>query len=542
MANRRDINRWKRNQSESGYWNEWAEGRMKAKEKLEKERKWAVDEHGNAANMETKRWMDSASVNFFEHVFEEAVDFSGCLFPWTVDFGQAKFKFERGTSFGDAIFSGPVRFGGAEFSGTAGFNDATFSGPASFEGARFCRDARFNRATFSGPAIFDGAIFAWDAEFNGANFSRTATVEFRPEEFCGHAWFNDATFSGIAVFSGFTFSRDALFNGAKFLRGVEFSQVTFSGDVWFDDARFSWVVFLSVIFSGSYGNTRFRDAEFSEPVEFSQVTFSNDANFSMVHFRKGAQFNNKVTFSRNVWFDQCNFEGATDFRGAEFARDASFNAATSDGAFSLADAQFAGVPDFIQMSFRVPVRLDNLRVDKERRSQKVDGWERAARYRALKKIAIESHDHFREQDFFASEVKARRGTDDPVWGARWGFGLAYELFSDFGRSISRPLIALAALSIVFTFIYVLTRDLRASLNCGPDGMLPICKAAYLSFVNSMPFIGLGMTEQIKQISNCLYGTDVLPLGITVWTTVQTVLSTVLFFLFLLAVRNHFRIK
>ena len=33
-----------------------------------------------------------------------------------------------------------------------------------------------------------------------------------------------------------------------------------------------------------------------------------------------------------------------------------------------------------------------------------------------------------------------------------------------------------------------------------------------------------------------------PLGITVWTTLQTLLSTVLLFLFLLALRNYFRVK
>ncbi|GBE44626.1 hypothetical protein BMS3Bbin10_02727 [bacterium BMS3Bbin10] len=224
MANQRDIDRWKKDKDR---WNEWAEDRLKAKEKLEKEGKWAVDLIGNATNAETKRWIASATVDFSKHIFTEDVDFSGFVFPHTADFSDVKFE------------------------KNAGFGGATFEGGA--------------------------------------------------------------------------------------------------------------------------------------------------------------------------WFAQCTFNGRAFYNSAKFNADASFNSARSGGPFSLADVKFRRVPDFIQMSFRAPIRLDDLEVIQAKAFLSAGNKENAARYRALKKMAIEAHDHVRELEFFASEARERRGNDGPAWSAAWVF-------------------------------------------------------------------------------------------------------------------------
>ncbi len=89
-----------------------------------------------------------------------------------------------------------------------------------------------------------------------------------------------------------------------------------------------------------------------------------------------------------------------------------------------------------------------------------------ARWRALKRLAIQGHDIDRELQFFSGEVRSARFAGDwpipwpiwitPVWSGffRFWFGLLYELFSDFGRSILRPFLAWAIAIAFFAAFYL----------------------------------------------------------------------------------------
>jgi hypothetical protein len=106
-----------------------------------------------------------------------------------------------------------------------------------------------------------------------------------------------------------------------------------------------------------------------------------------------------------------------------------------------------------------------------------------ARWRALKRLAIQGHDADREHEFFAREVKSGRLATDPFlplafpgwtlpWWLNWlnglpfvfwrgevwlgffrfWFGLFYEWFSGLGRSVLRPFFAwIAVFFVFFTF-------------------------------------------------------------------------------------------
>jgi len=174
----------------------------------------------------------------------------------------------------------------------------------------------------------------------------------------------------------------------------------------------------------------------------------------------------------------------------------------------MAGAKFEDVPDFIQAHFEEAPRLDNLavagrwvprhprlerdetgsrrrlawraakyttarartwpgRVLKGARQSLADGFpaegtarNMPARWRALKRLAIQGHDTDRELEFHARELRSQRFAGEwplplafwqgKAWGGffRFWFGMLYGFFSDFGRSLARPLLFwLAAIAI-----------------------------------------------------------------------------------------------
>ncbi|MGE4148895.1 MAG: hypothetical protein AB7E70_12990 [Hyphomicrobiaceae bacterium] len=223
---------------------------------------------------------------------------------------------------------------------------------------------------------------------------------------------------------------------------------------------------------------------------------------------------------------------------------------------------------------------------------------------------MQGHDHEREQRFFAEELKSLRGSTDwalprplnlfrsdaPLWqnGTRYWFGRLYQAFSDFGRSIVRPLAWLALFTGLFTWAYLsahmaarqpaypsgatawLARALGHAVTARAGGLLPVVAAprplaclagpedplgeAFSLALGKATLVG-GLTAGEKQAQTyaCLFGlhiergkaqprhlpdqfTPVIPTWVVALGLLQTVLSAALIFLALLAVRNHFRIR
>jgi uncharacterized protein YjbI with pentapeptide repeats len=521
-----------------GVWNAWARNMLAHREALEKAggweaRKWAMG-YFEPANDETRAWLAFAETDFSGYSFKNGADFEGFVFP------------------------GVARFSGATFSGDAQFSDATFSGAAWFDDTTFSEEgevaisecAWFKNATFLGTSHFSNAIFSCAAWFNSATFS-------------GTAWFNRATFSGDAVFSDATFSEGADFTVAKFSEG-DFFRTTFS-----DTTNFRWATFLG---KACFNNTR----------------FSRIAVFDMATFSWGASFVNTV------------FEGRTSFDEAEFKSTADFSAMHGKSVFSLANVSFVQeVPNFIQAHFAEAPRLDNVFVKRLGFWRSIFGAHQPdliARYRALKRLAIQAHDHQRELSFFAGELKAMRGVEDQIipwfwkngekrhfgWpgGARYWFGISYEVVSDFGRSIWRPLLAWGLSTGLLAWAYLAEHFARArppyGLSVGdwlssalglratdPPPLRgldmdcsPLWAAVQLSLRKGLIVLGGESAEKVNQVYACLYGVDktyaaalntserspAIPDSIAVLGMGQTLVSAVLIFLFLLAVRNYFRIK
>jgi hypothetical protein len=182
----------------------------------------------------------------------------------------------------------------------------------------------------------------------------------------------------------------------------------------------------------------------------------------------------------------------------------------------------------------------------------------AARWRALKRLAIQGHDHGRELEFFARELKARRFVEDKWLSAPFLFGWLYQWFSDFGRSVLRPLGAWAVSTAAFAGLYLSVAG--SSSSCLAGSGTPWGAALGISLHKGLVFIGQGSSAVLDRYYACLYGfhsmstvhpppvplperfVSVIPDAAFNLGLAQALVSAVFIFLILLALRNHFRIK
>ena len=418
-------------------------------------------------------------------------------------------------------------FSGHEFK-VADFSGFIFPGPALFRAADFSGDAEFREAAFLGYAGFSEATFSGDAGFRKAAFSGSAG--FHKAAFSGYAGFSEAAFKGNAGFSEATFSGDARFRKAAF-----------KGNAWFNKAAFS-------------GDAEFREAAFSDYAGFRGTAFKSYTEFHEANFSKMANF------------IQTDFTGVTSFIRCHFEEYASYRAAQVSRGFSLTQAWFKQAPDFTQARFAEPPELDAIHIEPQR------GWPRgladfktllkgdtdlAARWRALKRLAVAAHDHDRELLFWKGEVLARRWSVDKPWHALFYFGLLYDWLSDFGRSVVRPFIWWA-LGLGLAWCYFLSQRSGDRWLCDTGPGNTLTAALGLSLRNALVLPGSGSATRLDQIYACLYGIHggpamtpaplparfqpVIPDAIAFAGVLQNLWSAVMLFLLFLALRNHFRIK
>jgi hypothetical protein len=315
--------------------------------------------------------------------------------------------------------------------------------------------------------------------------SAVAVTRFEGWIFPGTALFNEVEFSGAAWFTGTQFYGAALFDGARF-----------SMAAWFDNAEFL----------NRYSSAKFR-----------QTRFEAHANFEKVVFRAGADF----------------------------------TAIRSEATFNLANATFYMLPSFIQANFKEAPRLDNIMLGSEvapggfwrslfvRSTKDV-----SSKYRALKRLAIQGHDHEREYQFFRGELRSRRTSEDKWWYSRYWIGILYDLVSDFGRSVWRPVLVWFLWTAALAELYAISATSPAAARCSQ----PFWEGLYLAVRNGFPLSG-SKDQRIVDGYSCLYKVSLVSgnaLEIPVWISYAELLhalgSVVLIFLTALALRNQFRIR
>lgn len=420
----------------------------------------------------------------------------------------------------------------------------------------------------------------WDAQNEAAALWRQLAVAAFSSDDLKHRFntnvsFAQLVFAGAAQFEGATFGGDAEFRDATFSAEAVFKGASFGGTAGFRSATF-------------LSTARFSDAIFNAMVGFWDAAFNREARFNRATFR-GRAFFRDVRFNATASFTQTRFEQPTTFARAIFRHRADFEGMDSSAAFTLADARFHQVPSFIGATFKGVLRLDNVKTPRY-------GWlgytpdkDARARFRELRRRAVEAQDRGRELEFFAQEFRTGRFHSSrfpswmpKVWHLGFWLGLAFEGFSNFGRSLWRPLLWWLVLAALFAAFFLgehedMRRARTALTPSGPFGTLaayaattrdalakpPACRiegrepfastdalieAFQLSLRNAL-VIDIGRADSARRTYGCLFGLEKdgaqqylsVPARVSMASTLQALVSGVLIFLFLLAVRNLLRV-
>jgi len=385
--------------------------------------------------------------------------------------------------------------------------------------------ADFTFTHFEAPFIFQAYNSIEHTDFSSAKFSNYVNfievafrnVSFRSATFSKNSTFTYARFLENTDFSSVTFLKDVDFSLAKFSKNTEFASARFS------KANFSTTHFHSYLdFSSAHfkENADFRSTNFSEYANFSSTTFLN-ADFGSATFHQSADFASTV-FKSSVYFTSSAFLKDADFRSAVFSKTADFVNAKFESITVFASARFEGqVPDFRGAKLHEATEWHDVHWPPKPQS-KADAQNQVYAYEKLKLEMERLKKHVDEQAFFAKELRARRETYPAVSTDRILNSL-YELSSNYGQKVEKPLLWLLLLFALGTGLFVTVPVSRGVAHLSLD------RAAGLSFANIFSFL------QKREMTS--YSGPAQVIG-----AIEQIIGLILLFLLGLALRNNFRMK
>lgn len=443
----------------------------------------------------------------------------------------------------------------------AGFRKFIFPAGVSFENSNFNVVADFRGAQFQGEAIFECSIFEKPARFVSARFLLGANLAF-------------AEFRDWADFFGATFDERTRFSGASFDIVADFTNCLFPSE---------------------------------RQVSFRRAKFKQAAFFTNAHFRgglpdfRGASADHTfditdTTFVSAPWFNQANFSEAPDLDRLRYPIPSFLH-------FGTASLQRWFTKQKRMLPSNKQHRFPNkgstpFAVSEEEFESGLKRLPQASCYRAIRRLAIQGHDHENEAKAFKGEVRSKRGTIDKPWHASFWFGALYDVLSDFGKSLLRPFLAWALCIVIFAAYFLgqnpdMAAERQKLDQHGFMGQVaaysvtawdaafrkpaPACFDRAEVDANQNGFSGL--VEQVRNKTNlvseafsiayhnalvildnngdsahrafgCLYGVEryggnpvaFVPRSVAIASALQKVLSAIFIFLFGLALRNMLKVK
>ncbi len=295
--------------------------------------------------------------------------------------------------------------------------------------------------------------------------------------------FNNVEFDARILFDGFIFNGIAKFSNSLFARETSFSNACFLKRV-----DFSEVIFRAPV--------DFEGAKFMGNVDYTRARFDYRANFQNSEFRKTVVFKG-ATFNDSVDFSNAEFSGTTSFHKTDFKKIAPFffnSKLYEDTILSTEEGLWPNTP-----------------------SINSENHERA--YARLRRYMTDIKKPDEEMFFHKLEMREKSSSQ----GRASSFMIkAYDRISVFGQSIYRPMGGLVGL-ILFGAILFWACD---------NSKTPVIDRLMWSISNSIPLVRLSSIVKPSDISSFL----------RLYSVFQSIGSSVLIFLTLLAVRNKFRIK
>lgn len=268
------------------------------------------------------------------------------------------------------------------------------------------------------------SVIEREAHFDGCQFS---AIEAFGVKFKQKAAFQRTRFSGAAQFNQSMFHGETSFRGSAFHGRTTFIKCRFLGSASFAAEQKDWPGAID-------GGASFDFISF----QASRFTASDD-NIWCVDF-DGRQFNSASVF------DGCAFVGAAKFFEVAFHEDVSFRYTT------FGPAPRPSLEDRIS-AFRRHAKIGTaIRATLNTWNKGQQHYEHA--YRSLKMRMNEIGSAREERRFLALELRARRSRfDQEVKPLESLLSLAYDLTSQYGESIVRPLGTAAAATLIAASIY-----------------------------------------------------------------------------------------
>jgi pentapeptide repeat protein len=493
---------------------------------------------------------------FHHATFTEVTDFSGSTF-------------ERDTDFSEAVFTKEAYFIKTQLQQVANFRQVVFNQDAWFNQAVFVKVANFFLAKFSQAANFgEGAKFGERADFSGATFTQDASFT--------------TTFNGDAVFLMSKFRQSAIFYGTEFGRNSDFRQSTFGDKADFSAATFTLDAdFRETVFKKE---TQFWESTFNQGADFSEATFVGKAEFSRATFSAladfcSAQFLSETEFRKTVFRDG-DGKTAADFSLARFGKPETvvfYKTKLGQVLFHTCDVSkvvFSSVEwrkrpgNQKRMVFEEVVTFGDGAAEAlkpiPRTSDERNYVLIAELYQQLKKNYDDRRDYWTAGDFHYGEMEMKR-LSSPHRNKilRWlhrklGMVAWYKYASEYGESYVRPLFWLVATLLLFMFLFPvagLNPGERLIHNPAPQAAAAPTNPLHLPDLSYWNFSGFAKAHPRR--IRALFGNSFMtalyvvafqrefvyepsyPCG-RLLALIETLLTSTLFALFLLALRRQFR--
>ena len=277
----------------------------------------------------------------------------------------------------------------------------------------------------------------------------------------------------------------------------------------------------------------FRTAHFASWADFSTAHFASWADFRTAHFASWANFRT-AHFASEAYFSTAHFASWANFSTAEFRNSSDFRGGAFEGPLDFRSARFAGPdarsPLFHNCKMHGDTRftLDTTLWPTPTDDNAEDEKEAFTR---LRQIMVELHKPD-DQHFFLRREMAAKACLGP-WYDRW-ITKGYGLIADYGWSMMRPVVGLAALWATGWLLMLMQFQWHCVMGGG------VCKsgafAAGLSFANLFSFLGFG-----RLYFGDFFRDDPSTFVILI-SAAQNILGVIFLFFFGLGLRNRFRLK
>ena len=329
---------------------------------------------------------------------------------------------------------------------------------------------------------------------------------------------------------------------------IDFSGVDFS-----EHGKKLYVVSFSG-FQFPVGNVSFEYTNFGkERAYFSETKFNKGyISFIYAQFGEGGAYFDGVEFGEgNVHFTCARFNGPVDFTDLKrvwVIEMFSFRGAIFDGTLNISsDGKFSCLIDLTQTKKAHHVSLDGLKLTLLREKNRISrffpegDWATQnvliysndiACARRLKELAEGNKDHEAAQNFHVLEMQAKRVHSKCPIGYLWNTEFWYEKLSDYGRSITRPLLWMAYIWWVWTIAYMTVSFMETD-------KAQFVKSAVYSFAQMFAFIPSSRDARFH-LGEALFK-KTPPDLIYALTFSQSILALMLLFLLGLGLRHRYRI-